>query len=153
MTQDNYPQTASHQAMLKLLDQAPVVPASPSLRDDIISLALLDLSPAAPASPALKNKILSAAKENPTQPASAEIINFSPKPQHRPDRRWLTGNAFAAGLMAASLVLGFWTGTSNFADTLIAAPLELAGLQLPETDDSMNYYNIIDGLGPSESAL
>jgi len=153
MTQDNIQQQATHQAISKLLDQAPEVPFSPHLRDDIIAVALLDLAPDIPASPGLKHSILNKVTIDSSQPASDEIINFSPKPRHNPPRRWLSGNAFGAGLMAASLVLGIWTGTSNFADPLIAAPLELAGMQLPETDDSINYYNVIDGLTPSESAL
>jgi len=56
--------------------------------------------------------------------------------------------------MAASLVLGIWTGTSNFADPLIAAPLELAGLQIPDLsglDDGFNDYNLTYSLPQTET--
>ena len=150
MTQDN-----DH--ITQLLNEASKAPPSPDLRRDIITAALLDINPNVPASPALAKNILASATAHKPQPASAEIIDFTPavhkKSARKPVRRWLSGNALVGGLMAASLILGIWTGSNGIADNFIAAPLELAGLQASENYDNSDYYNVIDGLAPSESSL
>ena len=169
MTQDNNQHRASEkaedkakdQALSNLLDMAPLLPSSANLRDEIIATALLDLAPDVPASPQLMQNILAKATSQTPQNSSAEIIDFHPKARftplkHKPAHRWLTGNSLAAGLMAASLVLGIWSGTNGIADTLISAPLELAGLELSDSsslDDGFNDYSATYSLPLSESAL
>jgi len=165
MTQDNNQHRASEkaedQALSDLLDMAPVLPPSANLRDEIIASALLDLAPDVPASPQLMQNILAKATGQTSQNSGAEIIDFHPKAgltplKHKPAHRWLTGNSFAAGLMAASLILGIWTGANGVADTLISAPLELAGLEISDPsslDDGFNDYSATYSLPLSESAL
>ncbi|VAV95703.1 hypothetical protein MNBD_ALPHA08-277 [hydrothermal vent metagenome] len=129
----------------QLLDQAPETPPSPQLRTQIVTAALLDAAPLAPPSPDLHQNILAAAKNEP--PATAKIIAFAPSPA----RRWINANALAGGLLAASLILGIWTGSSGVADSLLAAPFELAGLPVAEAGDDFSLYSVLDGLTPSEN--
>ncbi len=143
MTQDN-----DH--ITRLLNEAPKVPLSPNLRQDIIASVLLDMAPDVPASPALHGNILATATTN--NPAT-NIIAFPGNSSRQPPHRWLSDNALAGGLMAASLILGIWAGTSGIADNLIAAPLELAGLHSSPNDDIFNFYSVIDGITPSENLL
>ncbi len=128
----------------QLLDLAPKAPPSPELREQILATALLDTAPAVPNSPNLSARILASAKEHSN---SANVLEFAVKPAPI----WFHPNALAGGLMAASLILGIWTGSSGLVDNLIAAPFELAGLQLAETGDDFNLYNVLDGLTPPEN--
>ena len=134
-----------------LLNQAPSVPASPDLSQQIMTMAVLDSATSVPSSPNLKQNILSAASEqNPT----AEIIIFAPPAKrHRLYPTARTSGLMAGGLMAASLMLGIWTGSNGIADNILAAPFELAGLQLSDSTDELSLYNVIDGLTPSENLL
>ena len=135
--------TNQNQQLTDLLNQALAVPPSPELRDEIIAMALLDTAPDVPASPALQKNILAAAQENPVN----NIIPFKTKPA----RPGFVNNALIGGLMAASLILGIWTGSSGIADNLIAAPLEMAGLQLDQEDDGFSFYSVIDAFTASEN--
>lgn len=128
----------------QLLDMAPKTPPSPMLHEQILATALLDAAPAVPNSPNLSARILASAQEHTN---NANVVEFAIKPS----RNWFHPNALAGGLMAASLMLGIWTGSSGLVDNLIAAPFELAGLQLAETGDDFNLYNVLDGLTPPEN--
>lgn len=128
----------------QLLDQARAAPPSPQLRSQIITAALLDVAPRVPASPGLQQNILTAANETPT---TADIIAFPPSPA----RRWISANVLAGGLMAASLILGIWTGSTGLVDNLLAAPFELAGLPVAEAGDDFSLYSVLDGLTPPEN--
>lgn len=131
--------THTQDHIVKLLNQAPEVPASPNLPQQIMTSAMLDSAMPVPASPNLKQSILSATK----------IVQFKPKPA----TNWFNPTALAGGLMAASLILGIWTGSNGIADNLLAAPFELAGLNVTETTDEFSFYNVIDGLTPTENLL
>ncbi len=108
---------------------------------------LLDLSTPAPASPQLARHILAAA--NASGPAS-NVVEFTPKrnlakpPYLNPDN-WLIG-----GLMAASLIIGIWSGTNDLSNLLVTAPLELAGIEQPGEFD---IYPVLDGFSATESLL
>jgi len=128
----------------QLLNQATAAPPSPQLRSQIITAALLDVAPDVPPSPDLQQNILAAANEI---PATAEIIAFSPSPV----RRWINDNALAGSLLAASLILGIWTGSTGLVDNLLAAPFELAGLPVAEAGDDFSLYSVLDGLTPPEN--
>jgi len=135
-------------ALNKLLDLALPVPNSNDLKQDILASALLSSAHKPPYSPDLKDKILAAA----TKKDSAEIIAFRPRRKSFGLTIPAFENIAAAGLIAASLILGIWSGSNGIADAFISAPLELAGLQSPDSD-IFSFYNIIDGLTPSESSL
>lgn len=129
----------------QLLDQAPKVPTSPELGHQILSAVLLDKAADVPASPTLHQTILSTAST--TQQPIAR------RPASRPARRWFYPNALAGGLMAASLILGIWSGSNDIVDNLLAAPFELAGLQVTETEDEFSLYNTTGEFTPSENLL
>ena len=109
---------------------------------------LLDLSPPAPASPQLAQHILAAA--NASNGPASNVVEFTPKrrsakpPYLKPDN-WLIG-----GLMAASLIIGIWSGTSDISDLLVTAPLELAGIEQPSEFDT---YPVLSGFSATESLL
>ena len=141
---------------------------STDLRTDQALDKLLDMAAPVPPSPDLKARIMAAAIGGNNQQtetaradvgagagagAGAEIISFAKaknaklsKPSNSRSPLRFGGNWAAAGLMAASLVIGIWTGTAGYADNLINAPLELAGLQDPVSTDDLSIYGLIDEL-------
>ncbi len=108
---------------------------------------LLSLSTPPPASTMLAKQILAATKPN-TQ--SAEIINLTAKRNARKKPLFTIDNWLVGGVMAASLIIGIWSGTSDIANLLVTAPLELAGIE--QTGD-FEIYNILDGFSATESLL
>ena len=130
-------------ALDKLLDMAAPVPASPDLKAQIMAAALGDSKHQAEST-----------RTGAGVGTGAEIIDFSrakraklAKPSSNPKPRLRFGGTWAAaGLMAASLVIGIWTGTAGYADNLISAPLELAGLKAPASTDDLSIYGLIDEL-------
>jgi len=128
---------------------------------DLALEKLLDMATPVPPSPDLKAKIMASAingggevKES----TGAEIISFAQarsvkqtevdKPRFR-----LGGNWAAGGLIAASLVIGIWTGTAGYADNLISAPLELAGLQAPASSEDLSIYGLIEDFSKDGNLL
>lgn len=151
--------TKNRDKIARLLDTAPPVPASPHLREDIHLTLLLDSAPTVPASPNLHDKILeTATSQNPT----ADIMDFAAahaatRSRQQNQRHWPIANVLAGGLMAASLMLGFVTGTADLTNSLtndlISAPLELAGLVPTENTETFNYYSVTDGLTATDDLL
>ncbi len=108
---------------------------------------LLSLATPPPASPLLADQILAATKPS-TQ--SAEIVNLAAKRNARKKALFTTDKWLVGGIMAASLVIGIWSGTNDIANLLVTAPLELAGIE--QTGD-FEIYNILDGFSATESLL
>jgi len=106
---------------------------------------LLDMAPAVPASPILTAQILAAATANNAPP---KVIEFQSKPQK--SSAFKSGNWLIGGLMAASLIIGIWSGTNDISNILVTAPLELAGI---EQNSEFDIYPVLDGLSATESLL
>jgi len=137
--------TDNKDPIAQLLDQAPVVPASPDLRQQIMTAALLDLATPVPPSTGLRDTILANAIAD--TPKTADIMTLPGKPANH----WTASNALVGGLMAASLIIGIWGGSSGVVDNLLDAPFELAGLPTSQTNDNFNLYNVLDDLTPQEN--
>jgi len=129
-----------------LLNEAPFVPVSESLHDNIIVSAMLDTAVTPPASPFLKGKILDTVT---SLNSNNDTVDHGPR--YKTLFRRQAGNAFAGGLMAASLVLGVWAGATGTADPFLAASFELAGLHSPEQGDNFEPYSVIEGFNPPEN--
>ncbi len=137
--------TDNKDPIAQLLDQAPSVPDSPDLGQQIITTALLDLAAPVPPSTGLRDNILANAITD--NPKTADIITLPGNPTNY----WTASNALVGGLMAASLIIGVWGGSSGIVDNLLDAPFELAGLSPSQTNDDFNLYNVLDGLTPQEN--
>ncbi len=125
----------------RLLDQAHQVPPSPELRRQIIAAVLLDGAPKTPASPALQQNIIAALGQRQTD----NIVNFSPPIARNRSYPAALAATLTGGLMAASLLLGIWTGSSNIADSFLGPSFEIAGLAL-EPDEIFGSYDYTAGL-------
>ena len=108
---------------------------------------LLDMAPPPPPSPQLAKQILAGTS---ARSQNSNVVEFASNREPSPPRQNNTSNWLIGGLMAASLTLGIWSGTSDFADLLVTAPLELAGITSPQDTD---FYNLLDGFNATESLL
>lgn len=118
------------QALSRLLDQAPDIAPSPDLRSQILTAARQQSHP------------------------SAQVIDFPhPAAVAIPQPRAADSNWMAGGFMAASLALGIWIGAAGLADTLVSAPLELAGLQPSETSAALSVDDMLEGFSTTGDSL
>ena len=130
-----------------LLDQAPPLPKSADLRQQIMATVMLDAAPKVAPSPGLHQKIMAAAvSQAVNQQDTAEIIKF---PAKTTSIGRFFPTALTGGLMAASLLLGIWTGTSNIADSFLAPSFEIAALAL-DPAETFGAYDYTAGLDLSE---
>jgi hypothetical protein len=131
------------QGLDSLLDLAASPPHSPELASTILMTAMLDKASKTPASPSLHSNITAAAFRT-----ESNIVNLRQKlrPATAPEAQvpgWLKGSA-VGGLMAASLIIGIWSGSNGLIDPLIAAPMELAGLDVSESGDDLSEFDSLD---------
>ncbi len=122
-------------------------PAAKALADEAAALErVLDAAPPLGGTKALESGILALISEPEDTRAGAQLIAF-PEPGTTADHS--AGRWGAAALLAASLLVGIWVGAGGYAESLVRAPLEAAGLDM--SDQISSYY--VGGISPAEDLL